>query len=737
MPHPIGPDLLRRLATVSDPTLAPDGRRAAYVLSWIDPATSENRSRIYQVAPNQNGAGNGNRNRNGDDENPSEPQPFTQGSADTHPRYSPDGRTLAFLRPAAPAAPQANASAASPNPQIWLMPAHGGEARPLSTLPNGVREFAWAPDSRRLAAVSDVCPDAAPVPGDDTPQVRAVNRIRYRHDAMGWRGDCHYHIFIVDAQTGAASPITAGDWDDHAPAWSPDGRRLAFISGRRPDRDAIAAGQAYVLPVPDAIPNPSPDDLPVPELRSADLADVAAIAWSPDGRQLLAVAAPETGLTALWQAYLYILPPGAPPQRITDDAIRPCVGYPGIAAPVSIRWTAARSDSDSDGNSSNAPGQIIFLADAAGQTRLYTLPVPADSDTDAAADADADANPAAPVPLTSGGEQIISLATDAHAARAVIIATTPEAPAELHHLTLKDAAKDAAARRRLTAHNAPWLAEHPPAPMEKFLVERDDFDIECRLYHPPNFDPARQYPLVLEIHGGPNGAFYDAFNPIHQTLAGAGYLTLAVNPRGSSTYGAEFVNAVLGDWGGDDYRDLMAALDAVCARPYVDANRLGIHGYSYGGYMTAWAIGHTRRFRAAVAGAPCIDLWTMYGTSDIATGFGEAQWAIRLGGGMPVSRPLLDELAGSVDTLAHRLLQRSPIKYAPEVATPVLLLHGEADARCPIGQSEQYFQVLKRLGKEVAMARFPDCAHTFLRTGHIAMRQAYLQRMLTWFHQWL
>ena len=710
MPHLIGPDLLRRLAAVSDPTLAADGRRAAYVLSWIDPATSENRSRIYQLAPDGDG----------DDGNSSEPQPFTQGRADTHPRYSPDGSALAFLRPPVPAA--SNAGAASAKPQIWLMPAHGGEARQLSTLPNGVREFAWAPDSQRLAAVSDVCPDHAPAPADDgsAPQVREVNRIRYRHDAMGWRGDCHYHLFIIDAQTGAAAQITAGDWDDNAPAWSPDGRRLAFISGRRPDRDIVAAGQVFVVSVPDALPgappNPSPDDVPVPELRSADLADVAAVAWSPDGRQLVAAGAAEAGLTALWQAYLYLLTPGARPRRITDDAIRPCVGYPGIAAPVAIRWVADAGDGTDDA------GQIIFLADAAGQTRLYTLPVPAAGD--AAADT-------APVPITGGGEQIISLTTDADAARAVIVAATPDAPAELHHLTFKDAA----ARRRLTAHNDPWRAEHPTAPMEKFLVERDDFDIECRLYHPPDFDPARQYPLILEIHGGPNGAFYDAFNPIHQVLAGAGYLTLAVNPRGSSTYGAEFVNAVLGDWGGDDYRDLMAALDAVCARPYVDAARLGIHGYSYGGYMTAWAIGHTHRFRAAVAGAPCIDLWSMYGTSDISTGFGEAQWAIRLGGGMPISRPLLDELAGSVDTLAHRLLQRSPIKYAPEVATPVLLLHGEADARCPIGQSEQYFQVLKRLGKEVAMARFPDCAHTFLRTGHIAMRQAYLERMLAWFQQ--
>ena len=242
---------------------------------------------------------------------------------------------------------------------------------------------------------------------------------------------------------------------------------------------------------------------------------------------------------------------------------------------------------------------------------------------------------------------------------------------------------------------------------------------------------------MLEIHGGPNGAFYDSFVPWHQVLAGAGYLTLAVNPRGSSTYGEDFVNAVLGDWGGDDYHDLMAAVDLVCQRDYVDADRLGVHGYSYGGYMTTWMIGHSDRFRAAVAGAPCIDLWTMYGTSDIATSFGETQWAIRLAGGMPISRPLANELAEGVDTLAFRLLQRSPIKFAPQVETPVLLLHGESDARCPIGQSEQYFQVLKRLDKEVEMVRFPGCGHGFLRTGHVALRQEYLERMLGWFRRWL
>ena len=138
-----------------------------------------------------------------------------------------------------------------------------------------------------------------------------------------------------------------------------------------------------------------------------------------------------------------------------------------------------------------------------------------------------------------------------------------------------------------------------------------------------------------------------------------------------------------------------------------------------------------------MAGAPCIDLWSMYGTSDIAASFGEAQWSARPSGGAPETVAMVNELAEGVDSLAYRLLQRSPITFAPQVSAPVLLLHGEADARCPIGQSEQYFQVLKRLGKEVEMARFPGCSHGFLRTGHVALREAYLQRMVDWFRRWL
>ncbi len=689
MTEPIGPDLFRHLKTVGDPTVSPDGSRCAYVLSWIDEKGSEPRARIYHVGLGAPAAA-------------AVPRAFTQGDNDGHPRFSPDGASLAFLR--------AGANDSGSTRQIWLMPAGGGEAAQLTELAGGVREFSWSPDSGRLAVVSDVEPGGHPRE-PDLPSAKEAHRIRYRHDAIGWRGDNHFHLFVADATSGKSGQLTSGDWDDMAPAWSPDGRRIAFISGRSGDRDVTANNEVYVVDVAGGLPQN--EETAEPELWSQGLTDVAAVSWSPDGRRLLAAGGIDDGLAVLWQAYLYILEAGCPPRQLTDDSIRPCLGYPGIYPPLDLRWLPGDEDD----------GHIVFLGDSQGETRLYEMAVRSGG---------------GPVPsaITSGGELLSGVAMDAAANQVVVTGSDPASLSDAY--VIDRVAKPCETnRRRITAHNDAWLSQHVPAPMEKFLLEREDWDIECRLYHPPNFDPTQRYPLVLEIHGGPNGAFYDSFVPWHQVLAGAGYLTLAVNPRGSSTYGEEFVNAVLGDWGGDDYRDLMAAVDLVCERDYVDTDRLGVHGYSYGGYMTTWMIGHTNRFRAAVAGAPCIDLWTMYGTSDIATSFGETQWAIRLAGGMPISRTLASELAEGVDTLAFRLLQRSPIKFAPQVETPVLLLHGESDARCPIGQSEQYFQVMKRLDKEVEMVRFPGCGHGFLRTGHVALRQEYLERMLGWFQRWL
>ncbi|MCI0799583.1 MAG: S9 family peptidase [Chloroflexi bacterium] len=648
MSSPISPEHVYHLRTVADPALSPDGSRLAYTQSWVDQESLDSRSRIMVLETASGLASE-----------------FTQGVKDTAAKYSPDGRQLAFLRPDG-----------SGKRQVWVMGATGGEARPLAAVPSGVVDFAWSPDSQRLVLCADVEPDN-PAPQSNPqglPQVRVVRRIRYRYDTLGWRGDSHFHLFIADANGDTSRQITHGDWDDLAPVWSPDGAYIAFLSGRRDDRDLRSLTEAYVVPAEGG----------EPVLRSQGLSDVGAVAWSPDGRRLAAIGSEEDLGLVLWQAWLYVLEPGESPRRLTDDGIKPYLSFPAITRPPDLRWTSE--------------DKILFLGEQRGESFLFEAPI---SEGPARA-------------VSGGGGQSTSLTLDQAARKAVVLASSPSTPGDLHGIDLQSHAST-----QLTDLNAAYLAGHPAAAMEKFSFQRDGWEIECRLWFPAEFDPSRQYPLVLDIHGGPNGAFYDSFVPLQQVLATAGHLVLAVNPRGSSTYGNDFMLAVLKDWGGEDYQDLMAAVDLVSERPYVDTSRLGVHGYSYGGYMTSWIAGHTDRFRAAVAGAPCIDLFSMYGTSDIGVSFGEVQWG------------------GSLVDAATELIKHSPITYASNVTAPVLLLHGEADARCPIGQSEEYFVVLKRLGKEVELVRFPDCSHAFPRIGHPKMRQEYMRRTLGWFQKYL
>ena len=595
---------------------------------------------------------------------------FTQGTRDGLARFSPDGQAIAFLRPDG-----------KDRRQIWMIPANGGEAQQLTHSPGNVVDFAWAPDSQRVAFAADVDPQASKDGQDDTslPRVTEATRIKYRYDGLGWRGDAHFHLFVVDARNGETTQVTDGDWDDLQPVWSPDGSKLAFISSRRENRDFTSRSEAYVLEVGGA-----GDGGAEPECWSVNLESVGALGWSPDGQRLVVAGSPDKYGLGLWQSWLYILEPGKEPRRITNDSVRPYLGLPAISATPELRW---RQD-----------GHILFLAEARGESCLVEV---------AAEGGEARR-------LAGGGMLATAMSLDRSGARAVVATNAPDSPADLRLVDL-----DAGAMVTITNHNQEFLAEHPPARQEKFTIQRGEWDIECRLYFPPEFDPSQQYPLALEIHGGPNGAFYDSFVPLQQMLATSGYLVLAVNPRGSSTYGNDFMLAVLDDWGGEDYLDLMAAVDEVVARPYVDGARMGLHGYSYGGFMSSWIVGRNRRFKAAVVGAPCTDLVGMYGTSDIGVSFGEVQWG------------------GTFEEAYPKLVERSPITYVPDVEAPVLLLHGESDLRCPISQSEAYFVRMKRLGKTVEMVRFPGSYHAFPRTGHPKLREEYLARTLNWFNRYV
>jgi dipeptidyl aminopeptidase/acylaminoacyl peptidase len=648
MSNPIQPDIACSLPSVADPALSPDGSILAYTYSWFDQVQMESYSRIMMMKVADGRA-----------------QEFTQGKSDSAPKFAPNGNDLGFLR-----------RDEDGRRQLWVMGVGGGEAKRLTTAPKGVFDFGWSPDGRQVVYCADV---DAEMPAQDqqankVPKVKVVGRIRYRFDGLGWRGDAHFHLFVVSLDGDSPRQLTDGDWDDTAPVWSPDGARIAFISGRRDDRDQKALTEAYVVMVAGG----------EAENWSQGLSDVGVLSWSPDSRRLVAVGSDMPQGMAQWQAWLYVLEPGRPPHRLTDDSLRPFLSFPIVSRSPELRWTE--------------DGRILFLGDQRGESRLFEVP----------------ASGGRCRQLAGGGWQSSSVSIDGNAQAAVVLSSYPWSPGELYYLDLVSTANE-----QLTHCNEKYLAEHPPARMEKFNVQREGLQIECRLWLPPGFDRNQQYPMVLDIHGGPNGAFYDSFTPVQQVLATSGYLILAVNPRGSSTYGKEFMMSVLGDWGGEDYQDLMAAVDEVASRPYVDEQRLGVHGYSYGGFMTSWIVGHNDRFKAAVVGAPCIDLYSMYGTSDIGVSFGEDQWG------------------GTLMDAAQALIKHSPITYAANVNAPVLLLHGEADARCPVAQSEEYFVVLKRLGKEVEFVRFPECNHLFPRMGHPKMREEYLARTLGWFQRWL
>jgi acylaminoacyl-peptidase len=301
---------------------------------------------------------------------------------------------------------------------------------------------------------------------------------------------------------------------------------------------------------------------------------------------------------------------------------------------------------------------------------------------------------------------------DVRAGRVAACAADPTNPGEV--VVVEDGQE-----RRLTDAN-PWLGDRFVAvPERQEFVAEDGLSIEGWLMMPAHHDPARVHPLVLEVHGGPHAQYGWTFFHEFQVLAGMGFLVLFVNPRGSDGYGESFKRAVVRDWGGADFGDLMGALDQLIARTgFVDERRLGVAGGSYGGYMTNWIVGQTERFAAAAAMRSISNLVSNYAQHDIAP------WAVEEMGAPPWE--VLDEL-----------WRRSPIRYADRIRTPLLLLHSEMDLRCPISQADELFGALRLLGREVELVRFPGESHDLSRSGRPDRRVERLHRIAGWFERYL
>ncbi len=545
--RPVGVGDLARVRDVSDPQVSPDGGWVAYTVSASDTAKDADNTDIWMAS--WDGA---------------RQVQLTRSPAGEHaPRWSPDGRTLAFL-----------SSRDDPREvdQLWLLDRTGGEPERVTDLPGGVSDLDWSPDGRRLALIVSDPDPYFKAPGDTStkaPPPIVIDRFQFKADETGWLGAQRDRLYLYDLARRRATPLVTGEYDEAAPSWSPDGRAIAFVSRRRPDFDRTDNYDLYVV---DATPGAEPRQLTT--FEGADMNPEwggRAPAWSPDGSRIAYVQGGPLKLLYYAGQKLAVVPAAGGPPRVLTGTLDLNVMSPAFST---------------DGAS------ILFLLE---DDRVHHLArVPSDG--------------GAVERLVEGRRALTDFALGRDGRIAVAWSGTT-APSEL-------AAVEGRELRPLTRQNVAWLREVKLAPTEEIAVRsRDGTAIHGFMIKPPAYQPGRRYPTILRIHGGPVWQFFHDFaNLDWQVLAARGYVVLGVNPRGSSGRGEEFSTAIFAKWGQKDAEDVLAAVDWAVEQGIADPDRLGVGGWSYGGILTNEIIARDRRFKAATSGAGIANAFTGYGT---------------------------------------------------------------------------------------------------------------------------
>ena len=699
-------DLLR-FTFLSDPRFSPDGTSIVFVEHQICPKVNQYQSNIRWMDPA------GERVR-----------PFTTGyDRDTHPRFSPDGRWLGFLstRPI---------EGVDAGQQLWVMPTGGGEARPVTEVEGGIEQFTWSPDGQSLAITMHYPPTEGPRPvtrsdfDDDldglqrkyNADVKHITNIIYKVDGEGYREGKRRQVGVVGCPDEVTlfpeiQPVTFGDYDHAEPAWSPDGRWLAVCACREEDSDLKTFKDLWLFPV-------GHDAAPIKVTDS--IGDVALPAWSPDGRRIayLGFERKRTGWydhRTLWIAEL-------------DEA-----GNPGSVIDLTGHWDVEFGVSPAlDVNFSGLGPELTWSSD--GKTVYYIT-----GERGATHLLRVDARDGTCELLTTGDRVIYDADLRPDLGRAVMAVATPDNPGIISALEFDDpkgvlkaggfsdevlkGAHQALDEQVLYRSNEDLLREKSVAVAERFTFRAADdapWIDGWLLKADEHISGDGSVPNVLQIHGGPNTMYTQAFFFEFQLLVSAGYAVVFTNPRGSSGYGEAFRTAIEPGWGTVDYEDVMAGISTALSRfPYLDEKRTGVAGGSYGGYLTNWIIGHTNRFRAAITMRCVADLTSFWGTSD----FGPLWWT---------------DMFGGYPWEAHETFrQQSPITHLGGAKTPTLVIHSEEDHRCPVEQGEQVFRTLKAQGVPAELVRYPEESHGLSRSGKPWHRIDRLQRILDWFDRFL
>src|SRR5436309_55427 len=662
---------------LSRPRISPDGRRVAFVVITIDGGKHEYRSSIW-VAPSEGG----------------EATRFIGGTANAHsPCWSPDGRWLAFITDREGELlskdTQEQKKQGKGKGQIWLIPSDGGEAHQLTFMPHGVSNPTWSPDSKRMGFCAAIGPlDEENEDGKTLPKARVIDRLLYRLDGMGFIYERRQHLFLVDVSGGEPKQLTDGDWDDKDPSWSPDGTHIAFTSSRAEDRWRLPCPDVYTL----SIENEQAGEL---RCLTNGTRSCFSPSWSPDGKTIAFLAKPK--LRSGNHSELFIidaLAPQAEPQCLTGEFEGGCSDWTNSDMTNEQMMPAPIWSTD---------GQTLYiLAAQRGSTRVYAV--------------DRKGAGKQPPTLTPGNMHVLDFSIDQSRDTAAILIENPTHVAEIFVCSISTTSE----LRELTKFNDALFDELELVTPEYMpYTGVDGWPIDGWILKPRDFDASKKYALIVEIHGGPNTQYGYGFMHEMQVLAAAGYVVLYTNPRGSLGYGRDFALAVRGAWAEKDSLDIMAGVDALLQKGYIDEQRMGVIGGSYGGFMTSWLIGHTDRFRAAVADRSVIDRFSFFGSSDIGWDFTDDDMEVA-----PWDDP-------------ERYMRMSPITYVKNIHTPVLIIHSESDLRCNIEQSEQLFAALKYMGRETLFVRFEGQSHGLSRSGHPKLRKERLRHIRAWFEKYL